>query len=253
MILCMIAVCFNFHGVKMFLYPYQNMMDDVMLHNITEWQNTSLSVPYHYIYYFVLLFFLFTMLLSNKKIRFIDFILFGVSVYLGLKSIRFWIFTPLIMSFCIFYYVKERKLDVNTEKILFVFSFLLCLFPFYHFINLKHISYKINLDNEVISLLREENPNRLFNMYDYGGELIYHDILVFVDGRADLYSPYNYQDYLNISKLEKDYVLLIDKYDFDYFLVDSNYPIYTYLKYDEDYQEIYHNDDVFLYKKIVNN
>ena len=67
-------------------------------------------------------------------------------------------------------------------------------------------------------------------MYDYGGELISNNIEVFIDGRADLYSSYNYKDYLNISKLENDYVKLINKYDFDYFLVDDAYPIYTYLE-----------------------
>ena len=56
-------------------------------------------------------------------------------------------------------------------------------------------------------------------MYDYGGILIYNDIEVFIDGRADLYSKYNYKDYLDISCLRGDYPKLIEKYDFDYFLV----------------------------------
>ena len=56
-------------------------------------------------------------------------------------------------------------------------------------------------------------------------------------------------DYLNISTLNGDYVKLISKYNFDYFLVDSNYPINTYLKYDTNYEEIISIDGVILYKK----
>lgn len=87
-------------------------------------------------------------------------------------------------------------------------------------------------------------------MYNYGGELIYNDIKVFIDGRADLYSNYNYEDYLNISKLENDYVKLINKYDFDYFLVNDNYSIYIYLKYSDDYKKIYDKKNISIFKKI---
>ena len=88
-------------------------------------------------------------------------------------------------------------------------------------------------------------------MYNYGGILIYNDISVFVDGRADLYSKYNYKDYLNISKLNGDYPKLIEKYDFDYFLVSTNCPINTYLKYSDKYELVYENKDkIFaLYKE----
>jgi hypothetical protein len=87
-------------------------------------------------------------------------------------------------------------------------------------------------------------------MYDYGGELIYNDIPVFIDGRADLYTKYNYKDYLNISNLNGDYVKLIEKYNFDYFLVDKDYSINTYLKYNNQYEVIYKDKKVLLYKKI---
>ena len=90
MILCMVAVCINIHGFKMFLYPYLNMMDTTMLQNISEWRSTSLNESYHYMYFAFLLFIIITMLLSRKKIRFIDFLLLGFVAYLGLKSIRFW-------------------------------------------------------------------------------------------------------------------------------------------------------------------
>lgn len=85
-------------------------------------------------------------------------------------------------------------------------------------------------------------------MYDYGGELIYNDISVFIDGRADLYSKYNYKDYLKISKLEGNFNKMIEKYDFDYFLVDKKYPINNYLKDNLKYVEIYSKGNTVFYK-----
>ena len=252
MLLCMIGVCINPHGFKMFLYPYQNMMDTTMIHNIVEWRSTSLNEPYHYFYFAFLIFVILTFLISSKKIRFIDFLLLGFCTYLGLKSVRFWAFTPIIMNFCVYDYVKERRRDRGTDfAIILLCVFLLGCFA-WNVSNFHIEEYHYCLDDGVYEVLEEKKPERLFNMYSFGGELVYHNIPVFIDGRADLYSPYNYEDYLSISKLEKDSIELIEKYDFDYFLVDEEFPIARYLKNSSDYQVIYSKKDVYLYKKIVN-
>jgi len=250
-ILCMVAICINIHGIKMFIYPYTNMADTTMLKNISEWQPTSLSQMNHYLYYVYVLIIVITMLVSNKKIRLLDFILFGFVTFLGLKSIRFWVYSPIIMSFIIFDYVKEKEAG---DLPIAIFSGLLCGFIVISVINFTRINfnYKVNLNKKVINIIKKENPKKLFNMYNYGGELIYNDIKVFVDGRADLYSGYNFNDYLNIANSTNDYVELINAYNFDYFLVDKEYPIYTYLKYNDNYEIIYENKHLVFYKKIVN-
>ena len=141
-------------------------------------------------------------------------------------------------------------MDSGTNLCIGLISILLLLFSIGNYCR----DYEDNayfLDDKVISILKEKKPERLYNMYNYGGILIYNDILVFVDGRADLYSKYNYRDYLNISKLNGDYPKLIEKYNFDYFLVSTNYPINTYLKYSDKYELVYENKDkIFaLYKE----
>ena len=88
-------------------------------------------------------------------------------------------------------------------------------------------------------------------MYDYGGELVYNEIPVFIDGRADLYTKYNYKDYLDISKCNNNYNKLVNKYDFDYLLIDKKYTIYNCLN-REDYEVLYENKELILYKKTVN-
>lgn len=246
-LLCMIVICINPHGIKMFFYPYLNMMDKLMVSNISEWQPTVLSNLSHYVYYLLVVVIVFIMLFSNKKIKFIDLLLLGVSVFLGLKSIRFWPYTYIIMSYVIFYYIPKRKDDKGTVSLILLLGCLL-LGMFIGNFNKIDLDKKV-ISNEIISVIKKEKPKRLYNMYDYGGELVYNDILVFIDGRADLYSKYNYEDYLNISNLEEDYVKLIDKYNFDYFLVDKRYPIFTYLKYSDEYEVIIKNKNVYLYKK----
>ena len=249
MFLCMISVCINLHGFKMFIYPYENMLDTTMLQNITEWRSTTLSEPSHYVYFALLLLIICIFLFSKKKIEFMDFILLGFCAYLGLKSIRFWFYTYIIMSFVVFYYVPKRKEDKGTNLCMIVLSCLLILLFVCRGNTILKPTYQYVLTSSDIKVVEEEKPERLYNMYDYGGDLVYHDIPVFIDGRADLYGKHNYKDYLKISKLEGDYVSIIQKYDFDYFLVDEKYPISTYLKNCEDYELIYQREDVLFYKK----
>ena len=250
MILCMLSVCINLHGFKMFLYPYQNMMDTVMIQNIAEWHSTSLNEPTHYFYFVLLLIVICIFLFSKKRIHFIDFMLLGFCAFLGLKSIRFWPYTYIVMSFVVFPYVGKLYPPDRMARIVIVCMtfFLFVLFS----LRADHIlkpSYYYNLNDKDIQAVKKVKPKRLFNMYNYGGDLIYNDIKVFIDGRADLYGKYNYHDYLAMSSLNNDYVSMIQGYNFDYLLVDQAYPIATYLRYDPKYEMIYQNNNVLLYKK----
>ena len=250
-VLCMIGICINIHGFKMFIYPYENILDNTMINNINEWQPTTLGVVYHYVYYIYLLFIVVTMLISSKKIKFIDLILLLFVSYLGIKSVRFWLYAPIVMSFIIFDYVKEINISIMPICILSSLIVLILAVSIYDF-GYINLTYKLNLDKQVVSIIKEEKPKRLFNMYEYGGELIYNDIPVFIDGRADLYSKYNFKDYLDIANLNNDYKRIIDKYDFDYLLINKSSNVYNYLKYESDYSVLYRNKNLILYKKTVN-
>lgn len=249
MILCMLSVCINIHGFKMFIYPYSNMLDTTMINNISEWQSTSLNNFTSYIYYFLLVFIIMIMLFSKKKIEFMDLILLGFFSYLGLKSIRFWFFTYIIMTYIIFDYVPKIKKDKGTEICIGIFIIFLLFGFINNFNNLFNIKYYCFLDKKVINYINKEKPERLFNMYDYGGELIYHNVPVFIDGRADLYGKYNYKDYLKIVYLNKNIDNLLDKYNFDYLIIDTSYPIYTYLNNNAMYSSVFTSKKYVIYKK----
>ena len=247
--LCMLAICINPHGIKMLFYPYSNIFDTTMINFIAEWQPTVLSNVTHYPYYLFIVALLFVFIFSKKKIRFIDFALFGAAIILGLKSLRFWGYTYIIMSYVVFYYIPERKIDKGTDKMLIIFGSFLIVLAVLGMGNFNKEVEKHVLSDKMISVLKEEKPQQLFNMYDYGGELIYNDIKVFVDGRADLYYIVNLNDYNNISLLHDDYEKLINKYNFDYYLVDKKYPISYYLNYSDEYEVVRDEKTMILYKK----
>lgn len=245
--LCMVSIVINPHGIKMLFYPYENMADSLMLSTIAEWQPSNLNELSHYIYFFFAIIVFFIMLFSKKKIRLLDGVIYLFFLYLGLKSIRFWFFSYLAWTFFIFYYVPRRKLDSYSCILICSFSLLLVVIFGCGFSYSKILSSK-SLSDECIRILKEENPERLFNYYDFGAYLIYQEIPVFIDGRADLYSKYNYRDYQNISRLQYNFPQLIAKYQFDYFIVPTKSGIASYLLDNSSYEVIFQDKTAVIFK-----
>ena len=60
----------------------------------------------------------------------------------------------------------------------------------------------------------------MFNNYGLGGYLVWHGIKVFIDGRADLYSPLGiFEDYLAVG--EGDWKEIFAKYDITLALLEK--------------------------------
>ncbi len=250
LILIVLAISINPHGLKMLIYPYENIFNTFMQQNISEWRPTSLIKTYNYVYFITIIGIFICLIKSKKKIELTDLLLLILFSYMGIRSTRFWNYIYIGSSFFIFKYLPKQKNDENTPKYLIIFS-IIVIASF--LVNVKTTYNKLNkeemISTKIINKIKKEKPKRLFNLYNFGGYLIYNDIDVFVDGRADLYSNYNYKDYISISNLENNYKELIKKYDFDYFIVNNEFEISKYLKSNKNYVEIIKDKKTILYKK----
>lgn len=244
--LVLFSICLNPHGLSMLYYPYQNMNNQFMLQTIGEWQPTNFNQSNSLLYLLLLGTFLIPLVISKKKIDFTDFILALCFIFLGFKSIRFWPLAFISFTYIVFRYVTPMEKQVRIFDCALIISsitiLVTCCFLF------QMPNQKL-VDDQFIKILKKEKPKRLYNFYDYGGYLIYQDILVFVDGRADLYSRYNYQDYYNLSMLKGLYEEILKKYDFDYFLLDRGYPLSYYLSKSTQYQLVLEKGNTVLYKQ----
>lgn len=92
---------------------------------------------------------------------------------------------------------------------------------------------------------------RLFNDFNYGSYLLFKDIPVFIDGRADAYDPvFNgkeddvFLDYMQASSLQVWYDDVLKKYDITHIITKTNSNFNTYLQRNIEYKNIY-NDGTF--------
>lgn len=107
----------------------------------------------------------------------------------------------------------------------------------------------------------KENVNideiHLYNEYNYGSYILYQDIPVFIDSRADLYTPeFNgdkekdiFTDAIQISNINKYYEDIFNKYDITHILILKNAKINLLLSRDENYEELYQDKYFIIYER----
>jgi hypothetical protein len=247
-------ICLNPRGIELLKYPYT--YKEMTLVYIREWNPLSLSTGP--IFLIVLISLLALLIFSkSKRIELSDIGIIGVFTILSFIYLRFSLWTYFVSSLFIFKYIdglivyKESKKD---DTILFfnIFLTLMSIAIILGFVFIKYDMVKI-LDNDLIKIIKEDNPDKLYNDYNYGGILIYNDIEVFFDGRADMYSEKEvYEENMEVLiwnyEYEKKVNNLIEKYNFDGFLVDKNTPMDFVLSKNSSYEKLYDGEYVSYYK-----
>ncbi len=116
--------------------------------------------------------------------------------------------------------------------------------------------YPVDAATYVLDNLDVENI-RLYNEYNYGSYLLFRGIPVFIDSRADLYTPeFNdgvtvFDDYLSLSNLNDDKVEeKLDKYGITHLLMPKKAKLRTFIKQDEEkYNLLYEDDNFCIYER----
>lgn len=98
---------------------------------------------------------------------------------------------------------------------------------------------------------------RLYNEYNYGSYLLYRGIPVFIDSRADLYTPqFNpgqdiFSDFLNISNIGTYYETKFEEYDITHVIVYKNAKLNMFLSRDDNYKELYSDNSFVIYERLT--
>ena len=183
------------------------------------------------------------------------------------------IFAKMVASFFAKYdkYGTKKIMQSMTSligKVITILLIVLVSFVIYKdkindkFVNEK--TYPVEAANYILENLDLENM-RLFNEYNYGSYLLYRGIPVFIDSRADLYSPeFNgiknkdgkyegrdiFTDYINTSSGSKYYEDTFEKYDITHVILKKNTKLKMLLSKDKNYNEIYQDDNFIIYERL---
>lgn len=260
-ILACLAIFVNPYGGYVFFYPYENIIDGYMQTMISEWSSPDIKIIGQLIIYFIPFLFSFSFIaLGKKKILLIDLALFLLFIYMFFRSIRFAFLAYIVFSSFVFKYYP--KIQIKIEKIGASFTFILisCLFVYSVFSVVPKVSsnqiIKKVLDTSYCELIKADNVRRIFNDYNFGETLIYNNIEVFVDAREDLYAKNILNDAVDLLFLMNteesndnfDPEIIIDKYQFDAIIIQSDRPLKAYLdSHSEKYIKIFSDQNSAYY------
>lgn len=249
--LCIIATTLNPHGISMLIYPYQNIQNTFMQSIITEWNAPNINLFSHFPIFLLIIVIIIVFLTTKKKVKFVPFLITCIFLALTLKSIRFAPYLFLASGFALFPYLEEITLPTSVYVFSCIVSLLLIGNSLYD--NIDNCYKKVNtqlLSENIITYLKKEEPKRLYNYYDYGGYLLYRDIPVFVDGRADIYSNHTLEDFYNLLHLRSNSQAILENYNFDYFIIPRDTPLTFYLQFSNDYTIELEENDIVIFKSV---
>lgn len=217
-----------------------------------------------------------TLIFTDTKIRLKDFFMLGGLIVLTLMSKRQLSMLTLIGVYSINRLICDlfNKYDPEGTKkfvkhitsgfgaiitILFVILISVVIYkPQAGYTYIDGRSYPV----EAVSWLKENvniDEMRLYNEYNYGSYILYQDIPVFIDSRADLYTPeFNgdkdkdvFTDCVKVSGGNVYYEHIFKKYSITHLLIPNNTKINIYISRDDNYKEIYKDDTFVIYERLT--
>ena len=271
MIICLFTGFLTPIGTTPYTYLVKTMMGNTT-HNIAE--HLPLVLVNNTNYIVVLILFLGILMFTDTKIRLCDLFMLGGLTFLTFYTRRQesmfviicgFILNRLIMSMFNKYAPEApEKIEDRMTKIIGIITttaliLTLSITNYKPKINDKYIdesSYPVMASDYILSHLDIKNI-KLYNDYNYGSYLLFRGIPVFIDSRADLYSPeFNkgvdvFTDFLDISGVNKDNLEeMFDKYGFTHFITHNDSRLKTFLsRSPEEYEQIYEDDYFCIFER----
>ena len=215
------------------------------------------------------------LMLTDIKIRLRDLFMFGGLVILALMSRRHIsllvllgmpIYCKLILAFLRKYKCMDDMKKIFKEMTgLYGIAITLCLFiiistniykPKLDDNYVDESSYPVQACDYILENLDISNM-RIYNEYNYGSYMLFRGIPVFIDSRADLYTPeFNpgctvFDDFLNISNIGTYYENKFDDYGITHVICFKNAKLNLFLSRNYEYKELYSDDHFVIYERDV--
>lgn len=216
-----------------------------------------------------------TLIFTDTKIRLKDFFMLGGLIVLALMSRRQLSMLALLGVYSINRLITDlfEKYDKDgiTKFTTIIASGFGRIITILLIVLLSVAIYKSQLGDKFVntnaypveaSKYIKENLNlseiRLYNEYNYGSYLLYEGIPVFIDSRADLYTPeFNgdkdkdiFTDFIKLSGVNIHYETIFDKYEITHLIIPNNAKINLFISKDDNYKELYKDDNFVIYERL---
>lgn len=274
MIICIFTGLLTPLGDTPYTYLYKTMQGNTT-ENISE--HLPMTLAENKDAMCVLIIFLAILIFTKTKIKLSDlFMVVGLCYLMLLTRRQLSIFvlicsvilTKLILDLIIRYTVNgidEAERVAKDIGVVIALTVLMLLLS-YHFIKPKlddeyidTSSYPVDACNYILENIDLES-SRFYNEYNYGSYMLFRDIPVFIDSRADLYAPEFsgnededvFSDFINTSGLSKFYEDTFEKYNITHIICFRNSKVNLIITKTNDinYNQLYSDDNFVIYERL---
>jgi hypothetical protein len=260
--LCLLASLISPQGYRILLFPFNLTSNSFITNHITEW----LSPNFHgfLIYEYLLLLVILVMGISMKRLNVIEMILVLMFTHLSLFAARYILLYAVIVSpilgkqvdriieelrgkglFKEIISMSNRMASVDSRTKWHLWSILaIAAFVLMGFSGKLNYQFdkKIMPVDAVQFLKNEKIEARVFDSYVFGSYIIYvawPQIEVFIDGRADMYSKQQTEEYLKVAGVKRGWEDVLKKYDITWIIYNNESALSNLLLETDDWRLIY--------------
>ena len=139
---------------------------------------------------------------------------------------------------------------------LFIFFAIICLNKTKNVEIVSNETYPIEATEYIKENLDVEKI-KLFNEYNFGSYLLFKDIPVFIDSRADVYDPaFNgweddiFRDFIDLTGGCNGYEEKMEHYGITHLLIYRNTTLEKILRLDDNYNKLYNDENFVIYERL---
>lgn len=268
---CLIVVPLNPNGLRLFTYPFETLSSSVMQEHIEEWFSPNFHQT-RFLPLAVLMFATFAALaLSARRVRASELLMLCATGYAVLRSGRHlpifaFAAVPLLALHASLWLKSQdwSRVIFTPEKIVstrqaglrfavLIIALCVCMMNVRQVVARQAAVEARNFPVAAVEFIRAQNlPDPIFNLYDWGGYLIwklYPERRVYIDGRADVYGDAFIEEFLRASKGQGDWREPLRRYDIRTVIVKPDSPLASLLVKEEGWSKAFEDSQAIVLVK----
>jgi len=259
-LLVIASTTLNPNGLKIWEYVFFTISNENFSKYITEWFSPNFQNSSMFLGMFLLLILIVAVSVKKDKSFLFEGILTAATCAMWLYSTRhmpYFVFCgSLLLSSTIGSY-RVKKIVLRPISIILAMCLIVLNIASPDWV--KKDYYQEIFPVKAVDYMHRENLTKnVFNLYYWGGYLIFKDIPVFVDGRADIYEASEknvFKDYLDATNLRetkkvKDPMDVLKKWNVNVVLIPPNITLNLILQKEKEWNEVYRDTMAVVYKKV---
>lgn len=247
----------NPSGPALWTYPLETLRSDAMRDYIREWHSPDFHSTWFWPFALLLVVSVVAVVASPRRPGATQMLLLAGTGLAGLQSMRhiplFAIVAIPIVAEQIEVAIDAQRVRTRTRPLLRSAAIAPLLAALGAVVAVGGVAAAISANDDAVAatypvdavdaiLASDLADARGYNAYGWGGYLIWRDIDVFIDGRADVYGDEFMRLHFQAEKLEADWREPLDAFDVDYVLMAPDAELGLVLDEAADWTEVYTDD-----------